>query len=147
MELTDAAKEKAISHFREINIDYEWWESTYEDAKEIGLQIESFDLDRNRHATGKFLFPAKDVAHAILENHGEYCKTYNTAESFIKNYLPKWEENNELEYRNYDLEYEMEEMEEKFLESLLEDYSIMLQNDFNRLQEDEQEIATIEANE
>jgi len=145
-ELPDAAKEKAISHFREINVAYEWWESTYEDAKEIGLQINSFDLDQNRHATGKFIFSAKDVAQAILENHGEHCKTYKTAESFIKDYLPKWEENNELEYRDYDLEYELEEMEDKFLESLLEEYSIMLQNEFEYLQEDEQVIETIEAN-
>lgn len=35
-ELSDAAKKKAIEHWNEHGLDYEWWDAVYEDAKEIG---------------------------------------------------------------------------------------------------------------
>lgn len=35
-ELDEAAKEKAREWFREGNLDYDWWDFTYEDAKTIG---------------------------------------------------------------------------------------------------------------
>lgn len=38
-ELSDRAKENAIDWFREHNLDYEWWDCTFEDAKEIGKII------------------------------------------------------------------------------------------------------------
>lgn len=34
-ELSESAKEKAIESLSDINVDYEWWESTYEDFKEL----------------------------------------------------------------------------------------------------------------
>ena len=46
-ELSDEAKEKAISNLSDINVDFDWWTNTYEDAARIGLKITSFDLDRN----------------------------------------------------------------------------------------------------
>lgn len=54
-ELSDKAKDKAIRDNIEINIDYEWWEFTYEDFKrelaEIGISVDDkhsfyFDIDR-----------------------------------------------------------------------------------------------------
>ncbi len=35
-ELSALGKEKAIHKFRENNLDYEWWEHVYVDAKEVG---------------------------------------------------------------------------------------------------------------
>lgn len=35
-ELTDAAKERAIEDWNRDGLDYEWWDSVYEDAKTIG---------------------------------------------------------------------------------------------------------------
>lgn len=44
-ELNDKAKEKAREWFREGNLDYEWWDSLYEDAdtcaRLIGIEIDS----------------------------------------------------------------------------------------------------------
>ena len=37
--LSDKAKQKAIEKFYDINVDYDWWDSVYEDAKNIGLKI------------------------------------------------------------------------------------------------------------
>ena len=33
-ELTEIAKEKALNHFRESNVDYEWWDFLFENFKE-----------------------------------------------------------------------------------------------------------------
>lgn len=43
-ELSKAAQDKAISQFSDINVDYDWWESTYENLKElcktIGIEVD-----------------------------------------------------------------------------------------------------------
>jgi hypothetical protein len=38
-ELSDEAKEKAREWFRGGNLDYAWWDSTYDDAKRIGVLL------------------------------------------------------------------------------------------------------------
>jgi hypothetical protein len=43
-ELSDEAKEKAREWFREGNLDYDWWDSTFDMAKEAGKYI-GIDVD------------------------------------------------------------------------------------------------------
>ena len=57
-ELSEEAQQKAIENLSDINVNFDWWNFTYEDAKNIGLKITSFDLDRRRHAKGQFLLSA-----------------------------------------------------------------------------------------
>ena len=38
-ELSEKVKQKVINDNYDINVDYEWWESAYEDAANIGLKI------------------------------------------------------------------------------------------------------------
>ena len=45
-ELNDAAKEKAIEHFRDFNVDYDWWSNTYDGMAECGIVIREFDTYR-----------------------------------------------------------------------------------------------------
>ncbi len=87
-ELSEEAKEKAINNLFDINLDHDWWEFTYEDAKNIGLKITSFDLDRNRNAKGEFLICANEVAQNILNGHGEKCETFKTAQKFFEEWKP-----------------------------------------------------------
>ena len=148
-ELSSEAKETALNNLRDLNTDYNWWESTYDDAKEIGLKITGFDLDRNRHATGEFLLSANEVAQNIFNNHGENCESYKTATNFMENWQPIFDDYMNEESENYesnDLENSLNELESEFLNSLLEDYSIMLQNECEYLQTDDAIIETIEAN-
>jgi hypothetical protein len=148
-ELSQDAQYKAIEKLNDINVDFDWWEYTYQDAKEIGLKITSFDLDRNRHAKGEFILSAAEVAQNIINNHGESCETYKTASNFLESWQPIFnaymDEENE-KYESREAEEEMQEIEEEFLNSLLEDYSIMLQNEYKYLQSDEAIKETIEAN-
>jgi hypothetical protein len=148
-ELSEQAKEKAIEQFSDINVDFEWWDGIYMDAENIGLNITSFDLDRNRHAKGEFIVSGYDCAEKILDTHGKDCETYKTAHSFLQEYktaesLFLADEENDGFY--FEHEEESGELEEEFLRSILEDYSIMLQNDFEYQQSDEAIIETIEAN-
>lgn len=65
-----------------------WWKPTFEDAETVGLKIKSFGLDRDRHATGEFIMPAHHVADAIINNHGESCETFKTAQRYIADCAP-----------------------------------------------------------
>ncbi len=149
-ELSDEAKEKAVNNLIDINVDHDWWDSTYEDVQTIGLKITSFDLDRNRHAEGEFLLSAAEVAQNIFNNHGKNFDTYKTAQSFMDAWQPYFndymDETSE-HYESGEYEDQMNELESEFLRSLLEDYSIMLQNECDYLQTDEAIIETIKANE
>lgn len=148
-ELNEEAKQNAISNLYNINIDYNWWEFIYEDAKNIGLKITSFNLDRNRHAKGEFILNAPEVAQNILSNHGKECETYKTAESFLEVWQPifnAYMDEESEKYESSESEDEMQELEDDFFNSLLEDYSIILQNACDYLQSDESIIDTIEAN-
>lgn len=132
-ELSEEAKQKVLQDMYDINISYDWWESTYEDAKNIGLQITSFDLDRNRHAKGELSMPAIDVMKNIMEEHGENCDTYKTAAK----YFHSW---------GLTLDEDLEDLEYEFLNDLLEDYSIILQKESEYLTSEEAIIESIEAN-
>lgn len=152
-ELTEKQKEKAIENLRDINVDYDWWTCTYEDAKIIGIEITSFDLDRNRHAKGKFIDSALDCAHAIEKEHGEHCTTYKTAKEYLNNrdnLVKKYEDKNNLGYvdeeKEYEFDNECDDLDNEFLQSLLDDYSIMLQNEIEYFTSDESIIETIQAN-
>jgi len=136
-ELIEDAKQKAINNLSDINVDYNWWKSIYEDAKTIGLKITSFDLDRNRHCKGEFTLSAREVAEKIISEHGESCNTYKTAYKFIEDAdgieeeLPIKMDDEEGEEIDYDFnederDMQLHELECKFLKSLLEDYSMIL---------------------
>jgi hypothetical protein len=145
-ELSESAKQKAIESLSDINVDFEWWESIYEDAKNIGLEITGFDSAY--YCTGQFINDAEDTAELILKEHGESCETYKDAEEFMRKFIPtkeKYESENEGWYfRDTD---ESEEMAQDFLNDLLEDYRIMLRNEYEYQTSEEAIIETIEANE
>ncbi len=140
-ELSDDAKEKARDWYRQFALDHEWWDSTYDDAKNVGLKIESFDLDRNRHAAGKFLASAEETAHTIEKEHGESCETYKTAKQYLADRdklveSAERDENGEL-VDEYALDCALDDLDAEFLKSLLEDYSIILQHEYEYLLSDE----------
>jgi len=150
-ELSEDAKEAALNNCRDYNTNHDWWEFTFEDAENAGLKITSFDLDRNRHAQGEWITSAKECAKSILDGHGETCETYKTAKAFLDernelvNTWPK-DEDGELE-NGGKLDDELDDLENEFLESIVEDYSIILQNECEYLQSDEAVEEAIQSNE
>ena len=150
-ELSEEAKDAAINNCRDYGIGNDWWEFTFEDAENAGLKITSFDLDRNRYAEGEWMTSAKECAQSILGEHGETCETYKTAKAFLEErdlLIGAWatDEDGELEYGGK-LDDELYDLEGEFLESIVEDYSIMLQNEYEYMYSDEAVEEAIQSNE
>jgi hypothetical protein len=151
-ELSDKAKEKAIDNLRDINVDYKWWDSIYEDAANIGLRITSFDLAPLRYATGEFmtLGQGEQCAGLIMKEHGEMCDTYKLAAAYIaelEKVNAKYPNHGDADHEDYEAHHEETGLlEDKFLSDLLEDYSLTLQKEYEYLQEDSAVIETILAN-
>jgi hypothetical protein len=129
-ELSERAQEKALDKLRDLNVDHEWWNSVYDDAERIGLKITEFDLGRASYAKGDFQKNPVRVARDILREHGKDCETYKTAKSFLEDFkkLPK-SERSEFD-DDHDLAVE-------FRRSLLEDYRIMLDQEYEYLTSDQ----------
>lgn len=151
-ELSEKAQEKALDNLRDINTDHEWWEFTYEDAANVGLRITSFDLDRNRHATGEFMVlgGGEQCAELILREHGPKMNTYKTAAAYLKELealSAKYPNREDSDHEDHEAHMEAAGLlEDEFLTNLLEDYSVMLQNEYEYLSSDEGIKETIAAN-
>lgn len=153
-ELGAEAQEKAIEKFADINVDYEWWDCIYDDAKIVGIKIIGFNIDRGSYCKGKFEHSPEETAKLILEQHGESCETYKTAKEFLDDWdklvvkysdgitVSKVSEENEFEF-----DKEAEELEEEFTKSIFEDYRIILSKEYEYKTNREAIIETIKANE
>lgn len=142
-ELSPEAQQKAIEKLWDINVDYDWW---------IGLKITGFNLDRNRHAAGDFICSALETAHKIIEEHGEQCETYQTAKDYLvtrDELVKKYSDGTDqvTEDNEYQFDQDCDDIDREFLRSLLEDYSIMLQKEYEYLTSEEAIKETIQANE
>jgi hypothetical protein len=149
-ELTDEQKDKVFNNYFDINVDLNWWDSTYEDAEQIGLKLTSFDIDRASYCNGDFLLSANEVAQNIFNNHGEHCETYKTAELFMEKWQPVFnaymDETSE-KYESAESESLLMELEDDFKKSLLEDYRIILTHEYEYLTSREAILETLRANE
>ena len=163
-ELSDEAKQHAIESLYDLNVDYEWWENVYEDAENVGLKITGFDIGRGQDCTGEFIGYAKKVAEAILKDHGKDCETFKTATNYMQEYTKVLatecqEEADEICIAfsfqegfcdvNHDYYYDPDtkDTDAEFLRSLLEDYRIMLQKEYEYLTSEDAIIECIDANE
>lgn len=93
----------------------------------------------------------EQTAHDIIKKHGEQCETYKTAADYLSRrdaLIMEWPCDDEGQYINVDeLDAKLDDMGEDFTKSILEDYRIMLRNEYEYLQSKEAIIETIEANE
>lgn len=152
-ELSDEAKDKAVNNLCDINVDYDWYQFTYEDASQIGCKIDGFDLCRGNYCNLEFVDSPDEVARQILASHGENCETYKTAKQFLSdrdNLVSQYSDgintNVVSEDNETDFDNELDELEADFKKSLSEDYRIILSDEYDHLTSSEQIIETIEAN-
>lgn len=134
-ELPKDAQDKAIQNYSDINIDHDWWEFIYEDAANIGLHLNGFDLDRANYCKGEFISSAFEVIELIKREHGESCETYHTAQRYS---LTK---PSDIDAEDY------EEWQSSFLADLLNDYLNILRKEYEYLTSDEAIKETLIANE
>jgi len=82
--IKSGAYEKAINRISDWQVcDSFWYESIYEDAKVIGLNIRGFDIDRASYCDGKLTESVHDVCRAIVAKNGKDCDTFKLAESYL----------------------------------------------------------------
>lgn len=162
-ELDGSARDKALSHLWDLNIDYDWWEHIYEDAATIGLQITAFDLGSRKSIAGKLTESLRDCCALIRKHHGEECHTFKTARQYLKGYaraLEVWraceletcpegyEEFSPSDWLGeFDSTYEYKDIEEEFKKALLQDYLSMLQDEHDYQTSEEQILESVRANE
>ena len=147
-ELTEQAKKEAIKWVLNSFEDSFAWEDTKEDASQIGLKLIS--LSDNHSNKGEFMLSANEVAQNILNNHGSHCETYKTADKFMEEWQPvfnNYMDESHEDYESSESEDKLQEIEEEFLQSILEDYRIMYNNQLDYEYSDEFAKETIEANE
>lgn len=142
-ELTEDAKQKAIEKLYDINFFDGWYEDIYFDAANIGLKIEGFELDRGSYCEGVLTAPAETVIEKILAEHGDTCETYKTADQYQKKFAAvKMKE----KLLNEDDEDMREDLTSEFVDALLEDFRVILQQEYDYRTSEEAIIEAIEAN-
>ena len=134
-ELNEKAQEKARNWFLEGNDFQIEWENIQEDAKNVGVELTAWDYNRN--IEGELLLDFSQVMANIIKEHGKDCETHKTAKAYQKKYNALTEEQDE----------EKEELEQEFLQSILEDYRIMADKQSDYIQSEEYIKEMMEANE
>ncbi len=130
-ELNDKAKEKARDWYRLGGFEnQDSWDTTSEDAAQIGLKIVS--LDDHRANEGEFMGSAIETMEKIKADHGEVCETYQTALRYETALREDPEDDN---------------IAHEFLHDLLEDYRVMLNKEIEYRYSDEAVDEMILANE
>lgn len=148
-ELSDKAKQKALAHLYDINVDHDWWNYTYDDAKNIGCEIDGFDIDRGSYCrlTCK---DAHETARLIVENHGETCDTRILADEYLKDHdkiIEDAERDEDGELADeYAVDNLLDEIEKEFVRALGEEYLSILRKEYEYLTSEEAIIETINAN-
>jgi len=142
-ELPEETREKVIENLYDINVNYGWWTPVYEDAEQIGLKITGFDIDRGAHCDGEALISLPEIAEEIIKIHGNKTETYKTAKSFLNDLEALTGKYEDIEDCPED---EIDELEQEFLKSLLDDYRIILQKEYEYLTSEAAIIETIKAN-
>jgi hypothetical protein len=138
-ELSEDAKKKAIEKHLYINVEHEWWDCIYYDAKKvIGVEISAFDIYR-KSIDIKFIEDAEDVAHNIIREYGENHSMTKLSEKFLEDYtnLVTADEVNATD---------VEDIEEEYLNALGEEYLSMLEADYDYYTSDEAIGETLESN-
>lgn len=152
-ELNEQAQAKAIEQMSDINVDYDWWSYTYSDAENIGVQITDFDL---HHGTigGKLKISLTDSCELIMDNHGDSCETYKTAKVYLAEWARLVKEHSDgidtdkvCEDKASEFDELADELENQFRLSILQDYRILLQQEYDYQTSAEAIKETIIANE
>ena len=151
-ELNEEARETARDWYRGGNLDYDWWEYLYADAKRIGLKITGFDLGNSKKIKGHLTEPVETVCQRIMAEHGKDCATYKlamewAAKSDELTALLEASCDDEAEEERDKLEAEQEENKAEFEQALLEEYFTLLDKEYDYLNSNESVDESIRANE
>ena len=153
-ELSTEAKEKAIEKNRHINVDYDWWDCTYDSTEEVGIKINSFDIYYK--TIDITIEDSEHTASKTIEYFGEGMEVVKISKQFIEErdaLIKKLGEGNDIAgysvkdefYHEYD--EEIEYLEEQYRREMAEEILTWLRDEYEYLQTDEAIAETLIANE
>ena len=137
-ELNEAAKEKAIEHFRDFNVDYEWWSNSYDGVAECGIVINEFDTYRGTIKSD--IDDKYETAQTIVSDWGETSSLHVLSKQFLLDrdglvkHLDKFQP-------------ELNDLEVKYHHDINQEMLKMLREEYDYLTSDEAVIESIEINE
>ena len=133
-ELSEDIQEKVTQDFFDVNVDFEWWESIYDEAENLGVHLTGFDEHK---ATGELRESPEDVADNILKDCTEESSLFQDATNYKDEVsrLPILDADSPEvtldDLTAYDEEYE--DLSNNFLFGLLESYRILLRTEYEYL--------------
>ena len=147
-ELSDEAKEYAVRDFYDINVSHEWWESIYDDAKNVGIKIMGFDIDRGNYIETRLIYDIDFTVHSILKSHGEETDIYKLAKQYDtdKTQLLEKYAAEIAEEDFYDFDNDLDDQDAEFTRAIGEEYLSLLRQEYEYLTSTEAIIETIQAN-
>ena len=139
-ELNEKAKEFALNKYRELGTSDYWYENTFYDAKENGIRITGFDLDRGQKIEGEFIWSEIEVAEKLEDEFPEGSNINNLASKFLKDRLricDSYEFIDGAPINEGELEAELNDLEYQFQKDVLHQYWIFLRDEYEYLFSDE----------
>jgi len=153
-ELSDKAKEKALTQYYDWNVNFDWWDSVYYDAKNVGITINGFDIDRGNYCKIEFRYDAEDICQKIIMEYGENCETHKIATKFLSDYeelVKRYSDGiktNIVAEDNYeDFDNEDIELHSELHHELSEEYLFILRKEYEYLTSEDAIIESLNANE
>lgn len=133
-ELSEEAKSAAIRKNRDINVEDDWWQCTYETMNECGIAVNSFDL--YRRDINITIEDSERTAKYIVETFGEHSSLSKISKTFLDKLSEGPFEDDVLE-----------DIEERFRRSISNEMYMWLHDEYEHLRGDEAIAETLEINE
>ena len=143
-ELSAESRQKAIETNSTINIDFDWWDCTYEGMREMGVEINSFDIyHRDISIT---IEDSEYTARQIVKNYGEGMEVFMSSKQFIKDrdaLVKRLGEGNDIDgysvkHENWsEFDEEIEILEEEYRREIAENIFTWLYEEYDYLQSEE----------
>ena len=143
-ELSTEAREKAIESNATINIDFDWWDCTYESVKEMGITINSFDIyHRDISIT---IVDSDYTARQMVKKYGEGMEVFASSKQFIEDrdaLVKRLGEGNDIDGYSVKDEFfeefdeEIENLEEEYRKEMAENIFTWLEEEYFYLQSEE----------
>lgn len=152
-ELSTKAKENAIAEHRDINVYSDWYDSTCEGMKEVGIEINSFDI--YRMDINITIGDSEYTANETIAYFGEGMEIVKISKQFISDrdaLIKRLGEGNDIAGYSVKEEFideydeEIEYLEEQYKREMAEEILRWLRDEYEFLQTDEAIAETLIAN-
>lgn len=149
-ELSEQVQKKVLVKYAEKGTLDNWYEDSYYMAKECGVRITSFDLDRGQKIEGEFIWSEIEVAEKIEQDYSSDSQIHILSSNFLKERLricDSYEFIDGAPIKEDELEAELNDLEYQFQKDILQQYWIFLRDEYEYFYSDEYLAEFFESNE